>query len=165
MSPADLQIPERGSAPVVDDHLDTELLARVAEFYPAREKHNLASEAWHTRREEADAMPDCPPDAIPAFDKAGHDRWTAFMKEQGVWRLSDKSNAAARAMGKVANRVFATPAHTYEGAAEKVKIAYLATGDGEGTLTSDADLSAYQDYENPWMKNAIADLVRLAGVS
>ena len=58
----------------------------------------------------------------------------------------------------------AADGRTYEGAAEKVKIAYLATGDGEGTLTSDADLSAYQDDENPWMANAIADLERLAVV-
>ncbi len=165
MSPADLQIPERGSAPVVDDHLDTELLARVAEFYPAREKHNTAAEAWHTRREEADAMPDCPPHAIPAFDKAGHDRWDAFMKAKGVWKLADKANAAGRAMGKVANRVFAIQARTYKGAVEKVKIAYLATGDGEGTGTGDVDLDAYQDWETPWMANAIADLERLAGAS
>ena len=53
----------------------------------------------------------------------------------------------------------------YEGAVEKVKIAYLATGDGEGTYTGDADLDAYQDFETPWMANAIADLDRLAGVS
>ena len=62
MTPADLQIPEREGAPVVDgDHPDAELIARVAEFYPALEKHNIAAEAWATRRTEADAMPDCPP--------------------------------------------------------------------------------------------------------
>ncbi len=144
---------------------DAELLARVAEFYPALEKHNIAAEASSTRRAEAEAMPDCPPDAIPAFDKAGHDRWTAFMKAQGVWRLSNKSNAAARAMGKAANRVFAIPARTYRGAVEKVKIAYIAIGDGDGTYTGDADLDAYQDFENPWMTSAIADLQRLAGAS
>ena len=54
-------------------------------------------------------MPDCPPDAIPAFDKAGHDRWWAFMKAQGVWKLADKTNAAGRAMGKAANRVLYQP--------------------------------------------------------
>ena len=152
-----LQIPERKGAPVVDDdHPDAELIARVAEFYPALEKHNIAAEAWATRRTEADAMPDCPPDAIPADDKAAHDRWHAFMKAKGVWKLSDKTNAAGRAMGKAANRVFVIPARTYRGAVEKVKIAYLATGD--------ADLDAYQDFENPWMANAIADLERLAVV-
>ena len=108
-------------------------------------------------------MPDCPPDAIPAFDKAGHDRWWAFMKAQGVWKLADKTNAAGGAMGKAVNRVFAIPARTYRGAIEKVKIAYIATGDGDGTYTGDADLDAYQDDENPWMANAIADLERLAG--
>ena len=110
-------------------------------------------------------MPDCPPDAIPAFDKAGHDRWWAFMKAQGVLKLYDKTNAAGSAMGKAANRVFAIPARTYEGAVEKVKIAYIATGDGEGTLTGDVDLDAYQDFDTPWMKNAIADLERLAGAA
>ena len=148
-----LQIPERKDAPVEDP--DAELIARVAEFYPALEKHNIAAEAWATRRTEADAMPDCPPDAVPADDKAAHDRWHAFMKAKGVWKLSDKTNAAGRAMGKAANAVFAIPARTYRGATEKVKIAYLATGD--------ADLDAYQDFENPWMANAIADLERLAG--
>ncbi len=148
-----------------DDHPDADLLARVAEFYSALEKHNIASEAWHTRHAEAEAMPDCPPHAAPAFDKAGSDRWNAFMKAKGVFKLSNKSNAAGRAMGKAANRVFATPAHTYRGAVEKVKIAYLATGDEEGSGTGDADLAAYQDLESPWMANAIADLERLAGVS
>ena len=144
---------------------DAELFARVAEFYPALEKHNIASEAWNTGREEADAMPDCPPDAIPAFDKAGYDRWRAFMKAKGVWKLADKSNAAGRAMGKAANRVFAIPARTYRGAVEKVKIAYIAIGDGDGTCTSDGDLEAYQDIENPWMANAIAGLERLGRAS
>ncbi len=136
---------------------DAELLARVAEFYPALEKHNIAAEASSTRRDEADAMPDCPP--------CSHDRWHAFMEAQGVLKLYDKRNAAGRAMGKAANRVFAVPARTYRGAIEKVKIAYIATGDGEGTYTGDADLDAYQDFETPWMANAIADLERLAGVS
>ena len=155
-----------GEAPAIDNHPDAELLARVAEFYPALEKHNITNEAWHSRYGEAEAMPDCPPHAgPPVFDRAGHDRWHAFMKAKGVWKLADKANAANRALGKAANRVFATPARTYPGAAEKVKIAYLATGDGEGTCTGDGDLSAYQDDENPWMKNAIADLERVAGVT
>ncbi len=110
---------------------DAEFLARVAEFYRAFEKHNIASEASKARRAEAEAMPDCPPFATPASDKAASDRWDAFMKAKGVWKLSDKSNAAGRAMGKAAKRVFAIPAHTYRGVAEKVKIAYLATGDGD----------------------------------
>ncbi len=110
-------------------------------------------------------MPECPPFAVPADDKAVHDRWHAFMKEQDVWKLYDKANAAGRALGKAAKRVFAIPARTYRGAVEKVKIAYLATGDGEGTGTGDADLEAYQDIETPWMANAITDLERLAGAS
>ncbi len=144
---------------------DAKLLARVAKFYRAFEKHKIASEASSARRDEAEAMPDCPPDTIPAFDKAGHDRWKAFMKAKGVWKLADKANAAGRAMGKAANRVFSIPSRTYWGAVEKVKIAYIAIGDGDGTYTGDADLDAYQDFENPWMANAIADLERLGGVS
>ena len=144
---------------------DAELLARVTEFYAALGKHNIASEASSARRDEADAMPDCPPSAIPAFDKAGHDRWWAFMKAKGVFKLCVQSNAAGRRMGKAANAVFAIPARTYRGAVEKVKIAYIATGDGDGTYTGDVDLDAYQDFETPWMANAIADLDRLAGVS
>ena len=158
--------PECECAPTVaDDHPDADLLARVAEFYRAFETHNIASEAWHTRHEEAEAMPDCPPHAAPAFDKAGHDRWNAFMKAKGVFKLCDKSNAATRAMGKAVNRVFASPAHTYPGAVEKVKIAYTAAGDGEGSCTGNAELEAYQDIESPWMANAIADLVRLTGAT
>ncbi len=145
--------------------LDAELLARVAELYPALEKHNIVSEAWHARHAEAEAMPDCPPYDTPASDRAAHDRWWAFMKAKGVFKLCDQSNAAGRRMGKAANAVFAIPARTYEGAVEKVKIAYIATGDGDGTYTGDVDLDAYQDFETPWMANAIADLDRLAGVS
>ncbi len=137
---------------------DAELFARVAEFYRAFERHNIASEASSARRDEADAMPDCPP-------CSPHDRWHAFMEAQGVLKLYDKTNAAGRAMGKAANRVFAIRARTYEGALEKVKNAYIATGDGEGTLTGDVDLDAYQDFDTPWMANAIADLKRLGGAS
>ncbi len=79
--------------------------------------------------------------------------------------MYDKACAAGRTMGRAANRVFAIPARTYWGAIAKVKIAYIAIGDGDGTHTGDADLDAYQDFETPWMANAIADLDRLAGVS
>ncbi len=144
---------------------DAELLARVAEFPPAREKRNLADDAGHPRGAAAAAMPDCPPFGKPTFDRAGYDRWHAFMEAQGVWKLYDKADVACRAVGKAANRVFAIPARTYRGAVEKVKIAYLATGDGEGTCTGDADLEAYQELENPWIANAIADLERLGGPS
>ena len=137
--------------------LDAELLARVAEFYPAFEKHDIMSAESSIRRDEADAMPDCPPPSS--------DRWSAFMEAQGVLKLYDKRNAAGRAMGKAANAVFAIPARTYRGAVEKVKIAYLATGDEEGSGTGDADLAAYQDLETPWMANAIADLERLGRAS
>ncbi len=154
-----------GKVAPIGDHPDAELIACVAEFYRAYEKTNAATEAWHTRQAKADAMPDCPEDKAPFDDKAAHNRWRAFMKAQGVWKLSDKANAAGRALGKAANRVFAVPARTYPGALEKVKIAYIATGDGDGTYTGDADLYAYQDFENPWMANAIADLERLGGAS
>ncbi len=137
---------------------DAELLARVAEFYRALEKHNIAAEASSTRRDEAEAMPDCPPFSAP-------DRRTAFMEAQGASKLWNKMDAAGRRMGKAANRVFAMPARTYRGAVEKVKIAYIATGDGDGTYTGDADLDAYQDFDTPWMANAIADLERLGRAS
>ncbi len=71
---------------------DAELFARVAEFYPAFEKHDIMSAESSIRRDEADAMPDCPP-------SARHDRWHAFMTAQGVMRLYDKRNTAGRAMG------------------------------------------------------------------
>ncbi len=35
---------------------DAELLARVAEFYPALEKHNVAMEASSARRAEAETV-------------------------------------------------------------------------------------------------------------
>ncbi|MCZ6466246.1 MAG: hypothetical protein O6829_03095, partial [Alphaproteobacteria bacterium] len=53
---------------------DAELLARVAEFYRAFEKHNIASEASNARRDEADAMPDNPRDPAPGFNRAAYDR-------------------------------------------------------------------------------------------
>ncbi len=144
---------------------DAELFARVAEFYRAFEKHNLAARAHHTRSNEIAAMPDHPPLADPNSDRPGFDRWMAFKDAQGSGRLWSKMDSAGRAMGKAANRVIAIPARTYRGAIEKVKIAYIATGDGDGTYTGDADLDAYQDFENPWMTSAIADLQRLAGAS
>ena len=140
---------------------DAELLTRMAEFYRAFEKHNVATEAERANRAEAMAMPDCPPHGHPTFDKAGHDRWWAFMNAHGVSKLWNKMDAAGRVMGKAANRVFAIPAQTYRGAVEKVKIANLATGDGEGVGNADDDLETYQDFDNPWMKKAIADLERL----
>ncbi len=138
---------------------DAELFACVAEFYRAFEKHNIASEAQRTCRAEAEAMPDCPPLIVQTADgRVVNERWHAFMEAQGESRLYDKMDAAGRKLGKAANRVFAIPARTYQGAIEKVKIAYIATGDGDGTYTGDADLDAYQDFDTPWMANAIADL-------
>ena len=55
-------------------------------------------------------MPDNPRDPTPGFNKAAYDRWHAFMKAKGVWKLADKANAAGRAMGKAAKRVFAIQA-------------------------------------------------------
>ena len=103
-----------------------------------------------------------PQSAHPAFDKAASDRWEAFMDEKGNSRLFEISNAANRRSGAAANVVFAAPAHTIRGATEKMKIARLASGIGEGSGTGDVDLAAFQDNDAPWIDNAIADLERLA---
>lgn len=47
------------------------------------------------------------------------------------------------------------------GAVEKLKIAYMVNGDGEGADNGDADLDVYQ-VEDPWMPKVIRDLERLA---
>ena len=138
------------------------VLPRVADFWKAHQEKQATWKAWKTRRAEVEAMPDCPPKAVPAFDKAGSDRWDAFMEDKGVFRLFDIANDANRRSGAAANAVFATPAQTIQGAIEKVKIARLVTDLTEGAETGDADLAAFQENEAPWIDNAIADLERLA---
>ena len=135
------------------------MIARAAEFHRAFEKYNLAARAHRTRSNEIAAMPDHPPLADANSDRPGFDRWMAFKDAQGLGGLWDELDAATRACGKAANRVSAIPAQTYRGAVEKVKVANLATEDDDDELVS------HQDSDNPWMKKAIADLERLAGVS
>ncbi len=152
----------RGAVGLVGEAAEPELLARVAKFWEAHREKQATWKAWQTRRAEVEAMPECPPMAVPAFDKAGSDRWEAFMKAKGATRLSRIANAANRRSGKAVHAVFATPANTIRGAVEKLKIARIVIGIGDGDETADIDLEGFQDRKAPWIDNAIGDLERLA---
>ena len=141
-----------------DDEL---LLTRIAAFREIYDVSTEASEQWHAEHERVDALPDCPPNKpIPM---GGFEAYSQFLTNHGVGALADCANDLSERCGKAALAVFATPAQTMRGAIEKLKIAYLATGDGGGTGTGDIDLEAYQDLGAPWMQNAIDDLDRLSG--
>ncbi len=144
---------------------DAELLARVGKFWPTYEAHEQVSDAWHTRFSEVEAMPDCPKfDASVSMEehqKIGR-RFDAFRVAHGVDQLADASNRAGKIMGAAANAVFAIPAQTPRGVYEKMKIVRMVVGIGDGPEGDDG-LDCYQDYDAPWIDNALADLERLAG--
>ena len=68
-------------------------------------------------------------------------------------------------MGEAVDVVFATSAFTLRGVLEKLKIVYLATGNGKANPedAGDYDLALYQTSETSWFAIAIADLERLTG--
>ena len=106
------------------------------------------------------ARPDCPPfgESIEG-NQAHHD----FLVAHDCSRYWDRANRLNDQSGPLANAIFETPARTAKGALEKLKIAYMAVGDGEGTVTGDCDLVAFQDLAAPWMEAVIADFERLTG--
>ena len=138
---------------------DAVLLARVATFWRAYEQSTTAHEEASARREVIEAMPD-----YPHFgDGFDMEKWQVFMDRHGWNELWDRAQEAGKQEGQAANAVFATPARSLRGAVEKVKIVRIVTGIGAETGDGDADLGAYQDFDAPWIDNAIADLERLAG--
>ena len=85
------------------------------------------------------------------------------MDKHGESALYDRRNDLSDQCGRLANAIFDTPARTVGATLEKLRIAYIATGDGPDTCTGDGDLEAHQDLDTPWMKSVIADLEHLTG--
>ena len=146
---------------------DTVLLARIAQF---NEIYEVARSSWREcseHRAKVEAMPDCPSGRGPCGDlaemRARNKAHWDFLEARGVWDGYDEPNRLNDQAGALAKAIFETPAQTAKGAIEKLKIAYTAVGDGEGTSTGDNDLEAFQDLEAPWMEAVIADFERLLG--
>ena len=78
---------------------------------------------------------------------------------------SDTLSTIHNLAGEAAKAVFAIPAQTVRGALEKLKIVYLAVGNGKANPedAGDYDLALYQTSETSWFAIAIADLERLTG--
>ena len=128
---------------------DTALMGLIADFHKAHARATAGHDKWITAKDRAEALPECPTWDLPASNRARYDRWEAFMEKQGVHALCALSTMRWEDAGRTVNAVFATEAKTFRGAVEKLKIAYLATGDGDGTLTGDEDLEGYQDLKPP----------------
>ena len=147
---------------------DTVLLARVEQFHDLYEAAKLlwAKDSAHRRRIES--MPDCPVvrpwfAGDPAPDPLKWRERVAFLESHDHCKHYDAANEIHGQTGAVATAIFETPAETAKGALEKLKIAYMAVGDGVETDTGDSDLEAFQDLEAPWMEAVIADFERLIG--
>jgi hypothetical protein len=120
---------------------DEALLTRTAAFHEIYNVSTEAREQWHAEHDRVDALPDCPPNKpIPM---GGYEAYSQFLTNHGVDALADRANDLTERSAKAALAVFATPAQTVHGAIEKLKIAYLAIGDGGGTRTGDIDLVAW----------------------
>ena len=154
------------SDPVVVAADDSELLARVADFWKAHKDDKRKGEISHACYKKMKTMQDFPGYPTPDMGTPERERYDAEHSRcadaSGYHPAFDLWNEAGKDMGAAANAVFAIPAQTVRGAVEKLKIAYLATGDGEGTATGDDGLETYQDLKAPWMANVLADLERLA---
>ena len=139
---------------------DTVLLARIEQFHDV---YGELQDVWAkhlAHRAAVKARPDCPP-LGESFEgnKAHHD----YMDAHDGSRYWDPANRLNEQSGALANAIFETPARTAKGALEKLKIAYMAVGDGESTVTGDRDLLVFQDLAAPWMEAVIADFERLVG--
>ena len=141
---------------------DSELLSRITEFHRLYAISRAAGETWISEQHRVEALPDCPPNATPAWDREAYERRQALMRQHGVIALSDHSTVCWRRVGKIVGEIFATPARTLKGANEKLKIAILGSG-GEAD-GGDDDLEAYQPYPGPrWLALVARDFERLAG--
>lgn len=151
-------------AAALTDNPDADLLHHVAEFYRLDEETEDASTAWHEARARADALPGCPPTALPRDDREGYARWRAFMEKHGVLKRADRAHELNKQRGAAANAIFAMPASTIQGAMEKIKIVRLAIGDiGDLDDGGAPDLECFQNHAKPWFALAVRDLERLAG--
>ena len=141
---------------------DAILLARIQRFHDV---YGELQDVWarqKAHRAQIGAMPDCPgPQTWPSGEYALPR--AAFLETHDAFRYWDECNRLNEQTGALAKAIFETPAQTARGVLEKLKIAYLAVGDGEETDTGDNDLEAFQDLAAPWMEVVIADFERLSG--
>ncbi len=138
---------------------DANLLALVEQFHDVYGECQDVWEKHRAHRASVEAMPDCPrPPFLPPDYGHGH---TAFLAAHDAHKYLGEANRLNDQTGALAAAIFETPAESAKGALEKLKIAYTAVGDGEGTATGDNDLEAFQDLDAPWMQNVIADFERL----
>ncbi len=140
---------------------DANLLALVEQFHDVYGECQDVWEKHRAHRASVEAMPDCPrPPFLPPDYGHGH---TAFLAAHDGHKYLGEANRLNDQTGALAKTIFGTPAQTVKGALEKLKIAYVAVGDGEETGTGDPDLESFQDLEAPWMEAVIADFERLIG--
>jgi len=141
---------------------DTVLLARIEQFHDV---YGELQDAWgkdRAHRAAVLAMPDCP--KPPGFPTGGdYSARETFMEAHDAYRGWDQCNRLNEQTGALAKTIFGTPARTAKGALEKLKIAYIAVGNGAGRGGGDSDLETFQDLKAPWMETVIADFERLAG--
>lgn len=139
---------------------DTKLLSRVEVFWAAHKEAVGCFEKWLTEKHRVEALPECPVFRYPEATKEDHERFYAFLADHGVNALANSSHKANKRMGRAVKAVFDTPAKAYHGVLAKLKIVEAALGPGGGM--GDEELEAFQDYEAPWLENAIMDFERLA---
>ena len=136
---------------------DAELFARIGRFRQIFSEYQAAEEAAHMRRAEAEADPYCPPEVIPAYDKAASDAWNAFMERRGVWAAYDRWNALNERCIDVARALFPTPTTTLEGALAKLRLAHFL-------MDQYAEYESFElEFELSMTRAVEADLVQLVG--
>jgi hypothetical protein len=146
---------------VASGNPDAELLALGVAFDKAYAECNELGELAGAKKTEAENHPDRPnlwaaelgTEEASANAKAYFEFFEAYVGDSFA-----RWNAAGDKMGKLANRIFATPAHTPAGMLLKARILY--TNFGDSSDFGDDGLDAYQD--EPWFPSLIADLERLA---
>ncbi len=136
---------------------DAVLLARIEQFHEVYDAQNRVWEMQQAHRAEIEARPDCPPPDPATSSRA----YIAFLEANDAFRYYGETERLIEKTGALANVIFETPARTTKGALEKLKIAYTAIGDGEGS--GDEGLLLCQNPKALWMAAVVADLERLSG--
>jgi hypothetical protein len=135
---------------------DAVLLARIDRFHDAYDAQNRVWAKQQAHQAEIEARPDC-----PALDPATCSEANfAFLQANDAYKYSDEIERLYEQATALVNAIFETPARTTKGAFEKIKIAYTAIGDGEGS--GDEGLLLCQNPTALWMAAVVADLERLA---
>ena len=138
---------------------DAKLLSRIEAFWAAHKETVDSLEKWVAEKHRVGALPECPAFVFPAESRKGYEAYQAFLKDHGVQALCSAFKKANKRQGKTVKAVFDTPARTYQGVLAKLKIVEAALGPGDGR--GDENLEVFQDYEAPWLANAIGDFERL----